>query len=208
MTHGYDVAAADEDVRLAEGDAAVDKLRRARNDEDPVAIELELRVVVRLAGVLDGEVVQAELRLNAAQQLVGGLVQPDPDDVPGLGGPLVRFLDPDIPDTAAAAVDGCGHEARFTRRKLCRGRTALALRLDVGEGLGERFGFEDHRRACAKNVGPKTGGRRCLYEALNVCFTTGPRGGSTQSTARLCRYRMLLAYRSGRRSRKKPQSAR
>jgi hypothetical protein len=53
VADGHDVAAADEDVRLAEGDAAVEELRGARDDEDGVAVELDLRMVVRLAGVLD-----------------------------------------------------------------------------------------------------------------------------------------------------------
>ena len=57
-----DVALAEEEMGLAEGDAAVDQLRGARDDEQRVAILLELGALVGVLGVLDGEVVQVELR--------------------------------------------------------------------------------------------------------------------------------------------------
>jgi hypothetical protein len=50
-------------VRLAEGHAAVDQLRGARDDEQRLAVLLELGALVGVLGVLDGEVVQAELEL-------------------------------------------------------------------------------------------------------------------------------------------------
>ena len=68
MAHGHDIAAADEDVRLAERNACLYELRGSRHDEEGVPVELELRMVVRLAGILDGEIVQAELSLDAAQE--------------------------------------------------------------------------------------------------------------------------------------------
>ena len=43
MAHGDDVALADEEMRLAEGDAAGDELRRARDDEECLAVSFELR---------------------------------------------------------------------------------------------------------------------------------------------------------------------
>ena len=61
MPHADDEALADEEVRLAEGDAAVDQLRGAGDDEERVAVLLDLRPLVGVLGVLDGEVVQAEL---------------------------------------------------------------------------------------------------------------------------------------------------
>ena len=61
----------------------VDRLRGAGHDEQRVAILLDLGVLVRLAGVLDGEIVQAELRLHARQQLRAGLEQADPDHMTG-----------------------------------------------------------------------------------------------------------------------------
>ncbi len=145
VAHGHDVAAADEDVRLAESDAAVEKLRGARDDEDAVAVELDLRMVVRLAGVLDGEVVQAELGLDAIEELVGRLMQPDPDHVARLRGPLVRFLDADVAHPAAAAIDACRHEAGLGHcGELGRWHIGLALRLGIRASIVEGGGFEGH----------------------------------------------------------------
>ena len=90
MPHRDDVAAADEQVRLAEPDAPVQHLRRARDNEQRVAVAFELGPLVRAAGVLDREVVEAELRLNPTQQRVPRLQQPDPDDVAGLVQPATR----------------------------------------------------------------------------------------------------------------------
>ena len=58
---------------------AVEPLCRPGNDEQGVAITLDLRMLVRLAGILDGEIMQAQLRLHARQQLGAGLEKPDPD---------------------------------------------------------------------------------------------------------------------------------
>ena len=66
-----DVALADEEMRLAEGDAAADELGGARHDEQRVAILLELRPLVRVLGVLDGEVVQVELVLHPGAEVRG-----------------------------------------------------------------------------------------------------------------------------------------
>ena len=69
MPDADDVAVADEEMRLAEGDAALDQLRGARDDEERVAVLLELRALVGVLGVLDGEVVQVEFALHPQQQL-------------------------------------------------------------------------------------------------------------------------------------------
>ncbi len=124
MAHRDDVAAADEEMRLAEGDAAVDHLRRARDDEQAVAVLLDLRPLMGVARVLDGEIVQAELALNPPQELVGRLVQADPDDVAGLLRPGAGVLDRDVDDPPAADIDAgrddagldCGR--RRDRRRL------------------------------------------------------------------------------------------
>jgi hypothetical protein len=66
---------------FAERDAALDPLRGAGDDEQRVAILLDFRMLVRLAGILDGEIVQTKLRLHARQQFGAGLEQADPDDM-------------------------------------------------------------------------------------------------------------------------------
>jgi hypothetical protein len=75
-------------VGLAEGDAPVDHLGRSGDHEERLAILLELGPLVGLEGVLDGKLMQAELRLELAQEGEAGLVQADPDHVPGLARPL------------------------------------------------------------------------------------------------------------------------
>ena len=54
-----------------EGDLAIDQLRRSGHDEQGVAVLLELRVLVRLAGILDGERVKVELSLDAVKEARG-----------------------------------------------------------------------------------------------------------------------------------------
>ena len=70
---------------------------------------------MRFAGILDGQIVQAELRLHPLQELGAGLEQADPDDVPGSLRPLARVFDRYIFDPASAAVDTCGHDPGFRR---------------------------------------------------------------------------------------------
>ena len=67
MANRDDVAAADEEMGLAEGDPALDHLGRPGDHEERLAVLLELRPLMRLAGILDREVVQVELPLNARQ---------------------------------------------------------------------------------------------------------------------------------------------
>ena len=61
MPHADDIALADEKMGLAEGDAALDKLRGARDDEQRVTILFQLRPLVGMFGVLDRQIMQAEL---------------------------------------------------------------------------------------------------------------------------------------------------
>ena len=55
MPHGRHISAPDKDVRFPEGDALVDDLGRSHDNEQRVAVLLQLRMLVRLAGVFDGE---------------------------------------------------------------------------------------------------------------------------------------------------------
>ena len=127
MTHRDDVAAADEQMGFAERDAALDPLRGARHDEQRVAILLDLRMLVRLAGILDGEIVQAELRLHARQQFGAGLEQADPDHVTRPPRPLAGLIDRDLLDPAAIGIDARIDETRLV---------AVSLRLRwIGTGV-------------------------------------------------------------------------
>jgi hypothetical protein len=102
---GHDIAAPDEEVRLAEGDAAVHELRGSRDDEERLAILLEFWTLMRLLGVLDRHLMQIELPLDAAQELGRRLVEADPDDVTRPLRPLARFLDRGVADALAAGID-------------------------------------------------------------------------------------------------------
>ena len=106
MPHRDDVVLADEDVRLAELDVRrrAAQLRGAQHDEQRVVVLLELRPLVGVVRVLDGEVVQVELALHLAQQLLGRLVQADPDEAPGPGQHLVDVGDLDVADARAVLV--------------------------------------------------------------------------------------------------------
>jgi len=55
MADRYDVAAADKQMRLAEGNPPLHHLCSAGYDEDAVAILLQLGMLMGLAGILDGQ---------------------------------------------------------------------------------------------------------------------------------------------------------
>ena len=101
-----DIAAPDEHAGLAHREILADALERLHRDEQRLAVDLELRALVRLVGVLDGELMQVELALQFAQQLLARLVEADPDDPPGLDLHVLRVVDVQVPDLEAALVDG------------------------------------------------------------------------------------------------------
>jgi len=111
MADRDDVSLADEQVRLAEGDALVLELRGARHDEQRVAILLDLRPLMRVIRVLDREVVQLELPLQAAQQRHVGFVQADPHHVIRLVAPACGLVDRNIGDASALDIDACRDHA-------------------------------------------------------------------------------------------------
>src|SRR6266478_2903789 len=78
MTDRNKISFADEQMSLAKCDAVANELSGARHDEQPVAILLDLRSLVGVVRVLDGEIVQLELLLYAGQERDIRFVQPDP----------------------------------------------------------------------------------------------------------------------------------
>ena len=113
VPHRHDVVLADEHVRLAELDVRrrAAHLRRAQDHEQRVVVDLELRPLVRVVGVLDGEIVQVELALDLAQQLLARLVHADPDEAPGRGQDLVDVGHLDVGDAHAVLVGGAVDDA-------------------------------------------------------------------------------------------------
>jgi hypothetical protein len=65
MADGNKISFADEQMSLAKCDAVANELRGARHDEQRVAILLDLRPLVGVVRILDGEIVQLELPLYA-----------------------------------------------------------------------------------------------------------------------------------------------
>ena len=118
MPDADDIALADEEMRLAEGDAAFDQLRGAGDDEQRVAILLDLRPLVRMLGILDRQIVQVELRLHAQQQLAVGLEQADPDDMAlALSAHSPASSIGNVGDAPAGRVDAGGDDARMSAQR-------------------------------------------------------------------------------------------
>ena len=82
---------------------------------------LDLGVLVRLAGVLDGELMQVELRLHAPQELVAGFEEADPDDMAGSLRPVAGLVDRDVGDALAAGIDARRDDAGLIDRRCRRG---------------------------------------------------------------------------------------
>ena len=81
MTDRDQISFADEQMGFAECDAFAVELRGAGDDEQRFAILFDLGPLVGVVGVLDGEIVELELPLHAAQQRHIRFVQSDPDHV-------------------------------------------------------------------------------------------------------------------------------
>jgi hypothetical protein len=78
MTDGNKISFPDEQMGLAKCDAVANELSGARHDEQPVAILFDLRSLVGVIRVLDGEIVQLELPLHNGQESDIGFVQSNP----------------------------------------------------------------------------------------------------------------------------------
>jgi hypothetical protein len=100
-------------MRLAEGDAVLHHLRGACDDEERATVLLQLRPLMRLAGILYGQRMQVELHLHAAEQLLARLQEPDPHDMAGPPRPVAGRLDGDIRYSLAADIDAGRHDAGF-----------------------------------------------------------------------------------------------
>ena len=131
MPDADDIAAPDEDMCLPEGDAPVDQLGRAGDDEERVAILLKLGPLMCVGRVLDRERVQVELLLHAAQQRRLGFAQADPDDMVVLACPFAGFRDGNIGDAHAMDIDA-GRDDAVLLRVLLFGRHGGVRRSPAG----------------------------------------------------------------------------
>ncbi len=96
------------------------QLRGARHDEQRVAILLDLRPLMGVLGILDREVVQLELALQAAEQRRVRLVQANPYNMARLAAPVRGIVDRDVGDTSPIDVDaGRDHAIGVDGRGSC-----------------------------------------------------------------------------------------
>jgi hypothetical protein len=99
-------------MALAELDALVDHLGGAGDDEQAVAVALDLGPLVRLRRIVDGELVEIELLLDDSKLGVGRLEQPDPDEMALASRPFAALVDADVGDLAAVMIDAGADQAR------------------------------------------------------------------------------------------------
>jgi hypothetical protein len=74
MPHRHDIAGADEEMRLAEGDLGFRHLNRPRHDEHRVAVLLDFWLLMSVRRVLNRQRMQMELGRDALEQLHARLV--------------------------------------------------------------------------------------------------------------------------------------
>jgi hypothetical protein len=80
-------------------------LRGPDDDEERIAIFLDLGILMRLLGILDGERMQIELPLNPVQKLTAGLEEADPRDIARFLPPLAGLVHVDIGNTPALGIN-------------------------------------------------------------------------------------------------------
>jgi hypothetical protein len=99
-------------VGLPEGDPAVLAvgLGGAERDEEGIAVALELGPLVREVGVLDGQVVQPELRLDLLEQRLVRLVETDPHEAVLMLEDLGDVGQGQLAETAALGVGRAGDD--------------------------------------------------------------------------------------------------
>ena len=95
----------------------LDVARGLEDDEQRVAVHVELRALVRLDRVLDRQLVQVELAPHRVELVLGRLVEADPDERVLLAARLMRVQDrklarPAKPVLVDRAVDDHGTEYR------------------------------------------------------------------------------------------------
>ena len=85
--------------------------RRLQHDEEVAVVQLELGPLVGADGVLDGQLVQAELLAHGLELLVGRLVEPDPHEAVRLAGRLEGQLERQLAVAPLAVrVHGAVHD--------------------------------------------------------------------------------------------------
>ena len=79
-------------------------MRGPQYHEQRVLVELDLRPLVGIVGVLDGEIVETELLLDPAQHRLVWVVEPKPDELVISGQGPADLIDAEIRHSLAAGV--------------------------------------------------------------------------------------------------------
>jgi hypothetical protein len=116
-------------MRLAKGNPPIYHLRGTGNNEDALAILLQLGMLVGFGGIFNGQRMQIELPLHPLQKIVTRLNQPDPDDMAGPFRPFTSLLDCDIGDFPAPGINSRINDAKL-----------------VTQSRDRQFGFGQHGR--------------------------------------------------------------
>src|SRR5262249_13485336 len=104
VSHRDYITATHKQVGLAESNPPLNHLRSTRDNEERVPVLLNLWVLMCLSRILNCQVVQSELCLDARQQIIARFEQADPDNMTGFLRPFASFLDGDVGNTFAARV--------------------------------------------------------------------------------------------------------
>jgi hypothetical protein len=129
VSDGDDEAVPDEEEDLTELDDCLrfKVARRLQDEEERVAVHLELRALVGLDRILDRKLVELELPANGVELVLRRLVQSDPDECADLPGRLYRVLERQAfgtspPGLVNGAVDdhGADYRAYLGRRRPSR----------------------------------------------------------------------------------------
>src|SRR5688572_5274893 len=103
--HRQDVVAPGEDIDFADPQLAVNLFDHVRDGEQRVTVFLELRPLMALACVFDGERMQVEFALHLIQRLLIRLEQGDPDEAVGLVDVEMDVADVDVGMLSAVLVE-------------------------------------------------------------------------------------------------------
>ena len=133
MAHGDQEARADEDMGLPKTHVVFHMLGGVCGDEERAAEDLDLRPLVRMLGIFDGEVVQAEFLLQLVEQCVLWFVQADPHEAAVIDGQYVADrIQGDVATQAGGVVGGTiDHAGRDGWRKLVHRAILHAQRIVI-----------------------------------------------------------------------------
>ena len=98
VSHGDDEPVSEEEQDLAELDDVfgLDVAGRLEDEEERIAVDLELRPLMSVNRILDRELVEGELSPHCIELILVRLVQPDPDEGVATLRRLERLLEREI----------------------------------------------------------------------------------------------------------------